>query len=1098
MAASNTPVKSNTAAATAGTMDKDRQRFEQLASEAVPSSDTPVSDMTAEQRILATRAQGQGLTSNLGEGRLPSTTAMTAALDKVNLQDQTSGLSTDGQRVVGRLDELADTTKQVLKEKNAHDQLQKTVYHATRAGATTASSGRAGDVRGVAGEHLSSSADVARQLSAKVTDVARLTVTSSAFRRLLGDLTNMFQEVVTDRVQDPDMVNNQASTGNYSNDPATHQSTLTTGTPSNLNAPAGTDLPRTGESAPYVSRLDPATAQQQGTSGLNPGFHHSQQQQQQPLPGQHDVPLDPFQQPNHTHDTGLNQAQFQQPSSTLTGDHTYQSNLDATSAAGTTGRELTTEEARREAGNTLRDARQPAIKMGMDAAAPYAKNIRDGHAGVRETARQAVGDLARNTLQGLPNARMTPEQRETLIGRFKELMREVQTHPDYQRAIEELLDLLTELRTHLTEMSRHTQQHGREHADENPDLKRSVANARQLIENFANGYSTRALYGAIRQFLTDVSNDERATAVQRDNKQFVLKCLRDHTYLESDQYRTDARGLLERNRDTFQAHSQAASETIGHELRQLMDGFRRDPVTRQWTDSLGGLFSDLFLDEQGKPTFKTNLVHDAVKVLPELVAAARYVPLPRIESADDQFEFAVDNTVISLSNILPNNVTISTRTDIDFGNYGKDLTGTVEQHAHRAREHAHEKTGTGAAPGMKLDPRATSATARSSASSSESSTDSEPENADRNAKTKAERKADRRTRRTRRRSNSGDLSHTVAFDIRNVVCTAHNVVFYFKKKTGFPKLSDAGYADLEMNENKGLDLHVVVRVGNQESPDRALRVVKVETRLRSLKLNLHGTKHDVMYKMLGPIINSSVRRRVQKALNQSIRDFVAQVDTRMVQTARVARAQAVQSGGALRDSARSTGQTVGQKGAALRESTRSVGQTAAEKSAALRGRVAGAGKTTSDREHHDSALTSPNQGSRPTDFATPGHHHQDPLSPTSTNLAGSHQAVRDLNSEGHSSVATSGSDFSSPHHHHPQTSDLAHPQSSVLRDHTPATAVNPMAPHSTGLNTKVDEFHTPAEEAFDPLHDQNTRTAALGPQSDFQQGGAHGHAQRQL
>ncbi|KAJ1927276.1 hypothetical protein IWQ60_003084 [Tieghemiomyces parasiticus] len=818
-------------AADTHTLNPERQRFEKLASEAVPAPGTAVDDMTDEERILAARAQGQHMTGELGEGRLPNTRSMTAALDQVHLQDQTSGLSPDGQRVAARLDSLAEVSKKVLQEKNPDDQLQKSVYHATQAGSNSAASGRAGNVRGEASERLSSTAHVARRLQDQLTDVARLTVTSSAFRRLLGDMTSLFQEVVGNNVQDPDKSQkshvSSGTAGQHLDDPATHQSTINTGAPSNLNAPIGTDFSRSSHLAAGDSTMSSTNPRSLDTAGgrsdLNPA-------------------------PTSRGTTEMGRPQH----------HT-----------GAADRELTPEGAQREAHDTLRGAQQPAIKMGMDAAAPYAQNVRNGDAGVRETGRQMAGDLSRNAREGLHNVRLSPEQRERLTGRFQELMREVQTNPDYQRAVEDLLSLLGEMRHHLTQLGQHAQQHGRAHANENPDLHLAVNNARQLIENFANGYSTKPLYDAVVAFFDSVRHDDRANSVLRDNKHFVLNCLRDHQYIESEKYRRDANELLDRNREVFQESSRMASATVGREVQALNEGFRQDPTTRQWTNELDGLFHDLFLDEQGKPTIKANLVNDAVKALPELAAAARFVPLPRLEASDEEFEYAVDNLVISLTNILPNNVTVSTRTDVDFGSYGQDLTGSVEQHAHRARERAHEKTST-AAPGMAVDPRTTRRGSSSSSSSGESSL------------------------------TSGEMSHTVAFDIRNVVCTAHNAAFYFKKKTGFPKMSDSGYADLEMNENKGLDLHVVVRAGNPDSPDRALRVVKVQSRIRSLKLKLRDTKHDIMYKVFSPIINSTIRHRVQKALDQGIRQFIANLDQNAVRTMRSSKGAVAEQGGSLR------------------------------------------------------------------------------------------------------------------------------------------------------------------------------------------------------
>ncbi|KAJ1927406.1 hypothetical protein IWQ60_002956 [Tieghemiomyces parasiticus] len=522
-------------------------------------------------------------------------------------------------------------------------------------------------------------------------------------------------------------------------------------------------------------------------------------------------------------------------------------------------RELSVREACDQAVDALRDTRQSAIKIGMDAMAPYANGIRDGSVEISDAARQATGDLARTVRQGLATTNLTPPQKDGLIASFKGIVLAVQKNPDCQAAIEELLDLLTEFRRHLAESGRRIRQQGEAHTSEDSDLHLALANARQLLENFANGHSTQALYDALVGFYSSVREDPQADGVLRDTKLFISNCLRNHAYIESDQYRADADNLLERSRKVFSDQHGLASASIGSAMQDLLEGFRQDTTTRQWRADLNGLFREAFLDETGKPTVKRGLVLDALKALPQIVQAIRFLPLHRLEFANDAYEYAIDNLFISLSQILPTNVTVVTHTDIDFGAYGQDLAGTVVQRARAARRGVREKVST---VGSSTPSHATSSLAGS--------------------------QADLNTR------TGSELDHEVAIGIKNVVCTAHNAVFYFKKKTGFPKWADVGHANLMMSDHRGLDLRIVVRVGNPGSTGRALTVVKVEPHLRSLKLKLKDTKHDTLYKTLGPLINRTLRRRVQDAIKVRIENFLGMVDTRIVHGARSVRQAAIQ------------------------------------------------------------------------------------------------------------------------------------------------------------------------------------------------------------
>ncbi|KAJ1968714.1 hypothetical protein IWQ62_001074 [Dispira parvispora] len=451
---------------------------------------------------------------------------------------------------------------------------------------------------------------------------------------------------------------------------------------------------------------------------------------------------------------------------------------------------------------------------------------------------------------------LTPEQKDHFIHRFKQLLREMQRDQSYRTAIEDVFVLLSELRNHLGRASGEAKERARLHSQEDQDLQLTIHNARQLVENFANGYSTKRLYHALRDLMNTMRSDIRIQELMHDTKLFVMRALREPPFVDSRRFLDEANQLLDGHHALFDIYAQHASDTVGQEMRALQRGFQEDPATAQWTGDLQKLLRDMFCDAKGRPTVKTDLIRDAIQVLPRLARAARYLPLPRIQYADEQFEYAVDNIVLSLSHIVPSDITLATRTNVDFGDYGKSLGDTIETKAHRARQRASRR--------------------RSSGEISSTSATEEEEDI-----------------------GMGDTSHVVAFDIHNVVCIARNATFYYMKKAGFPKMADSGMADLVMNESKGLDLHVVVRVlpGETKAAGNVVQVVKVDTRLRSIKLKLHSTRHDILYKVFSPVINSTMRKRIQSELKRHLRSFVEDINVRITQRAQQKQIERASTGG---------------------------------------------------------------------------------------------------------------------------------------------------------------------------------------------------------
>ncbi|KAJ1980555.1 hypothetical protein H4R35_001078 [Dimargaris xerosporica] len=770
---------------TPGSTDPDRARFERLARDTVPDSSKPLDQMTDAERALAMRHGSKGVASNVAGGRLPSTQQMAEGLDRVHIDEaQYGNLSREGQKLARDVENLAGSTQQVLLEKNQDEQLQKTMYHGVQAGQQAPGRDRLRQAGQSAkayrqGDHTTP--QLAKDLRSRVMEVSRLLVTSSAFRKLMGDFTNLFRDVVLDRSTQGTGAAQQQRTAGAESGTATRG-----GEPaaSALNAPTGHQLHRNDQ-------------EMTGTQAL---------------------------------------------------DNMHQ---------------------------TVRDAQQPAVRSAMDGARPYTDEVYEGRMGVSDATRQMTSHGTNRMRDQLRQVHLSEQDKRQFTQRFRELMHEVQGNPRYQEAIEDLIDLLGALRSHAARTSRELTDKARTKAEqsEHQDLDLAVRNAQELVENFANGYPTDRLYDAFQNLFQCLREDQRSDALLHDSKKFVLASLRDPEFVDSDRFRPEANRLMDFASQVFNQHSRNASETIGREWQVLNRGFEEDTTTQQWSGDVRQVMHDLFYDESGKMTVKTELIQDAVKVLPQLVQAARFLPLPRMEYADEEYEYAVDNVLVSLSHILPNNICLATETNVDFGEYGQSLTDTMDTKAQQARARAHAKTGTH---------RGEHDTALSSSLSSTSSASSHGGTG-------------LFGRRRSSSSGSGGMVHEVAFDVRNVVCTIHNAVFFYRKKKGFPRMSDSGLADITMNENKGMDLRLVVRVGDQTAKERSLRVVRVKSRVRSLSLKLRDTKHNVLYKLFSPILNTMIRKRMQHEIDDGIRHFIENMDEQMTQ-------QAKQSAQSMRES----------------------------------------------------------------------------------------------------------------------------------------------------------------------------------------------------
>ncbi|KAJ1991457.1 hypothetical protein H4R33_001344 [Dimargaris cristalligena] len=820
-------------------LSSDRAKFEKLsANSKVSAAHQPLSELDPSDRAQGLAFRAQQLINDVHSGQLPDTATMTEVLNQLQHQvassSHTTQLTPEGRQLTQYLQDLIVSTQRVLQEKNPDNKLQQAVFHASQAAqnaSAAATQGGVGDsVKNTAERHGRPTADMGKNLVNQVTSVGRLIVTSGTFRQLLVDLTQVIQEVVANRI------------------------------------PAGSGELEEGSA---VSARD----------GQNQPMDRHQQNQQHQQHEQHQHQKQPQQ-----------RTSFQQPMTKGANRHGH------------------SHQERNEGGHS---SGRMQGGQGQSSAEEGGSPLRSALTGSSD------GQM---TQKNLP--RLSRDQEERLTNRLRDLLREAQTHPQYRSALSEIINLLGGLRRHLADMTHEISgQVDSRNLGTRSDLDISISNSRDLIERFAGGYSTVPLERALRNFMDTVRHDRRLSAVWRQNREFVLHCLEDGAFLDSDQFTDEAHRIMGQNREVLHDHSHRALDTIGQELNALAQGFQSDPATRQWGGDMQRVAQHLFLDASGKPVVKDQLLTDAAQILPQLVQAVRFIPLPRVEYDDGDYECAVDNMVVSLSNILPDQVTVATRTDMRLAD------GVLERGAHRVRERQARKTaqkerermaetvkvqppvgpgvireptttrahGYGAGTGVPVDNTINTTRRDRKNSSSSSSWSSSSSDSESNMVASG-----------RRRSSDFGMHHVITFDIRNVVASVQNAVFYFRKKSGLPRMSDAGLADLVMNEHKGLDLRLVVSSGTSHNlgpsvmpntrrgssssgsggvggifglqgdnnTGRFLRVERVEPRLRSMKLKLHGTKHDIMYKMISPIVNRVLRKRIQKSMGHSIRQFL--------------------------------------------------------------------------------------------------------------------------------------------------------------------------------------------------------------------------------
>lgn len=250
------------------------------------------------------------------------------------------------------------------------------------------------------------------------------------------------------------------------------------------------------------------------------------------------------------------------------------------------------------------------------------------------------------------NKKMPQERKDQFIFRLKKMVLECQQHADYSEAVQTILRLAENYGNHGRVL-------GQGGANSAKEARTSFAAAendlRTLIERFANGTSTSDLWDSIGQLYKDAEKDEELRNWFKSLDAYIRRCLLEQGYILEDASGQEWDRVYQKGKYLLREKYRAHTDRVVKELKFVADQFDLDPHNKAFGQAVHKLFNDLGNDQDGKATFKPHLVKDLTDViLPAVLENIAYIPLPRIEYSDPQFDVIIENLVLESDNFAPN------------------------------------------------------------------------------------------------------------------------------------------------------------------------------------------------------------------------------------------------------------------------------------------------------------------------------------------------------------------------------------------------------------------------------------------------------------
>ncbi|KAI0777372.1 hypothetical protein BD413DRAFT_467001 [Trametes elegans] len=127
---------------------------------------------------------------------------------------------------------------------------------------------------------------------------------------------------------------------------------------------------------------------------------------------------------------------------------------------------------------------------------------------------------------------------------------------------------------------------------------------------------------------------------------------------------------------------------------------------------------------------------------------------------------------------------------------------------------------------------------------------------------------------------SDENHHEFVLTLGQIQADMRDVAFYFKKKSGFPKLSDSGLADVLLG-GEGLTITAHVQSADRDHSS-VFKVKNVHVKVGTLKFSIRDSKHDTLYNTLRPLATGLVKRQLQKAIADAVTTGLEYVDGQLV------------------------------------------------------------------------------------------------------------------------------------------------------------------------------------------------------------------------
>jgi DNA ligase-4 len=241
----------------------------------------------------------------------------------------------------------------------------------------------------------------------------------------------------------------------------------------------------------------------------------------------------------------------------------------------------------------------------------------------KEEVEGEVRSAAETVKQELPS-------KEEVVQRFRTLLDKVRQKPQFNELLDHLSEALIGIADLVAAFADSAHGKAKEMTSVNY-LKHALDHALALIQNFAKGFEVRKIVTAVKNLPT-LSEEEKQRARE------FLKRIKDKHFVEGQEFSRDidsfGQWIQARGEELY-----AKSDEVLNHLSGLYESLSNDKLLKSYGDDLSNLAQELFLDAQGRPTVKTELLSDIPRLIMFFGHLLQSLELPDVQNSDESVDF---------------------------------------------------------------------------------------------------------------------------------------------------------------------------------------------------------------------------------------------------------------------------------------------------------------------------------------------------------------------------------------------------------------------------------------------------------------------------